>query len=230
MAYGCSNDNSDIDLYGFSIPPKDIIFPHLNGHIIGFGKQPFKFEQYQQHHIIDKTYNKEYDINVYNIVKYFQLVMENNPNMVDSLFVPRRCILHSTQLSEHVRENRKLFLTKKSWHTFKGYAYSQLNKCKNKNIVKYIQLCDNLNIPYTITMEEFLELETSFKLDTKLFKELYHKVHQDGKLTKRIDTIVKYGYDVKFAYHIVRLLNEVEQILIEHDFRFRKKQGTIEIY
>ena len=30
---------------------------------------------------------------------------------------------------------------------------------------------------------------------------------------KRIETIEKYGYDVKFAYHVVRLLDEVEQIL-----------------
>ena len=53
IAYGCSNDASDCDVYGFSIPPKDIIFPHINGYIIGFGRQPKKFEQYQQHGIID---------------------------------------------------------------------------------------------------------------------------------------------------------------------------------
>lgn len=131
IAYGCSNDASDCDVYGFSIPPKDIIFPHLAGHIIGFGRQPNKFEQYQQHGIDDKTFEKNYDITIYNIVKYFQLVMQNNPNMIDSLFVPRRCILHSTQVGEHVRENRRLFLTKKSWHTFKGYAYTTVQKIKN---------------------------------------------------------------------------------------------------
>ena len=26
LAYGVSNDNSDMDIYGFSIPPKEIIF------------------------------------------------------------------------------------------------------------------------------------------------------------------------------------------------------------
>jgi len=26
LAYGVSNDNSDMDVYGFSIPPKEIIF------------------------------------------------------------------------------------------------------------------------------------------------------------------------------------------------------------
>src|SRR6185503_3895322 len=86
MAYGVSGDSSDMDIYGFCIPPKDMIFPHLAGHIQGFGKQIQKFDQYQQHHIIDKSSDKEYDLNIYNIVKYFQLCMENNPNMIDSLF------------------------------------------------------------------------------------------------------------------------------------------------
>jgi len=218
IAYGCSNDASDIDLYGFSIPPKDIIFPHLNGYITGFGRQPNKFEQYQQHHIKDKTFDKEYDISIYNIIKYFQLVMNNNPNMIDSLFVPRRCILHSTQVGEHVRENRHLFLTKKSWHAFKGYAYSQLNKCKNKNVHHYVEFCKKNDIDMHISREDFKEGKFSLeKGERKKFFALYDKVHQSGKPTKRMDTIAKHGYDVKFAYHIVRLLNEVEQILVEHD-------------
>ena len=29
IAYGVSNDNSDMDVYGFSIPPKEVIFPSL---------------------------------------------------------------------------------------------------------------------------------------------------------------------------------------------------------
>jgi len=53
IAYGINTDNSDIDIYGFAIPPKDIIFPHLKGEIFGFGRQINRFEQYQQHRIID---------------------------------------------------------------------------------------------------------------------------------------------------------------------------------
>lgn len=42
---------SDVDIYGFTIPPKNIVFPHLDGYIHGFGKQPEQFEQFIQHHI-----------------------------------------------------------------------------------------------------------------------------------------------------------------------------------
>jgi len=64
VAYGCSSDTSDNDLYGFCIPNKEIIFPHLSGHIPGFGKQGNRFDQWQQHHIEDKEANKSYDFSM----------------------------------------------------------------------------------------------------------------------------------------------------------------------
>ena len=174
VAYGVSSDNSDLDVYGFCIPERSSVFPHTNGEIQGFGKQIQRFEQYQQHHIIDPNAlggkGQEYDFAIYGIVKYFQLCMDNNPNMIDSLFVPRRCILYSTQVGELVRENRKLFLHKGAWHKFKGYAYSQLHKARNS-------------------------------------------VPEQG--TKRREDYDKHGYSTKFAYHVVRLIDEVEQILTE---------------
>lgn len=172
IAYAASDDASDMDIVGFCIPPKEIIFPHLTGEINGFGTQQPRFDVFQQHHIELKEHRKEIDLTIYNIVKFFQLAMENNPNMVDVMFLPRRCVLHSTPIYEHVRENRKLFLHKGSWSKFRGYAYSQLSKIKNG-------------------------------------------VNRSNP--KRQESIEKYGFDVKFAYHIVRLVLEVEQILVHHD-------------
>jgi predicted nucleotidyltransferase len=132
VAYGVSSDTSDMDIYGFCIPPKDMLFPHLRGEIPGFGRQINRFEQFQQHHIYDKESDKLYDISIYSIIKYFQLCMENNPNMIDSLFTPQRCVLHITKIGEHIRENRKIFLHSGCWHKFKGYAFSQLHKAQNE--------------------------------------------------------------------------------------------------
>ena len=173
--YGVAIDDSDWDMVGFCVPPKDIVFPHLAGVIQGFGRQQQKFVCYQKHHV--NADNRVYDLNSYNIVHYFQLCMDNNPNMIDSLFVPRECIVHSSKVSEMVREKRKTFLHKGAWHRFKGYAYSQLNKMGNKKPVG-----------------------------------------------KRLITVQKNGYDVKFAYHLVRLLSEVEQILAEGDIDLRRNR------
>lgn len=129
VAYGVSGGNSDIDIYGFCIPPLDDVFPHLRGEIPGFGTQHHRFEQYQEHHVQDG--NLEYDLTVYSITKYFQLCMENNPNMIDSLFTPINCVRHITSIGQMVRDNRRLFLHKGSYHKFRGYAYSQMNKMHN---------------------------------------------------------------------------------------------------
>ena len=53
VAYGVSTDTSDMDIYGFCIPPKNVIFPHLNGVIYGFGKQHDRFDQWQKHKIVE---------------------------------------------------------------------------------------------------------------------------------------------------------------------------------
>lgn len=54
-AYGVSSDTSDMDIYGWTIPVKTTIFPHLAGEIQGFGKQKKRFDQYQQHFLIQMS-------------------------------------------------------------------------------------------------------------------------------------------------------------------------------
>ena len=56
--------------------------------------------------------------------------MQNNPNMIDSLFTRPNCELIVTDIGRKVKDNRKIFLHKGAWHRFKGYAFSQLNKIR----------------------------------------------------------------------------------------------------
>lgn len=174
VAYGVSSDTSDMDLYGFCIPKKEMVFPHLAGKLIGFDTELGTFDQWQEHHIMDEHAmggnGRSYDIQIFSIVKYFALLMDNNPNIIDSLFTPINCVLHCSRIGTMVRDERKMFLHKGAWHRFKGYAYSQLHK-------------------------------------------------MDGKTTKgkRQEIREQFGFDVKYAYHIVRLINEVEQIMSTGD-------------
>ena len=45
--------------------------------------------------------------------------------------------------------------------------------------------------------------------------------------SKRYESIQKYGYDIKYAYHIVRLLDEVEQILTLHDLDLERNREQL---
>ena len=177
VAYGVSDDLSDYDVNGFYIPPTHMLFPHLDGHVLGFGKDRKVPKAYQQHHIYDKSKEREYDLNIYCITQYFQLCLENNPNMVDTLYTPRECVLHSTAVSEMVRERRDIFLHKKCWPKYKGYAFQQLHKMKGK-------------------------------------------APEPG--SKRWKLRERYGFDVKYAYHLVRLLLEAEMIMNEHSIDIRR--------
>jgi len=178
VAYGVSEDTSDMDIVGFCIPPKEVIFPHLAGEIEGFGRHKQRFANWQEHHIFHN--GKNYDLTVFSIVKFFSLCMEMNPNMVDCLFVPNNCVLHSTQVGQMVRENRHIFLSKACWPRFKGFAYAQLKKMKNKNPKGHRQeMCDN------------------------------------------------YGFDVKFGYNVVRMLNEVQQILTVGDLDLQQDRERL---
>lgn len=170
VAYGVSQDSSDVDIYGFCIPPKELIFAHLRGEIPGFGRQKKHFEQYQQHGIKDAEQACVWDLTIYSIVRYFGLCMENNPNMLESLFTPERCVRHCSPTGKMVRDARALFLHKGAYHKFKGFAYSQVHKMKTKQA--------------------------------------------EGKRVALVET---YGFDVKFAYHAVRLMDEAEQILTTGD-------------
>lgn len=182
VAYAVSNDTSDSDVYGICLPPKELVFPHLAGEIPGFGRQRKRFESWQQHHI--RALDKQWDFQIYGIVMFFHLAMENNPNIIDAMFTPRRCVLSSTQIGEYIREHRRDFLHRGSWHKFKGYAYSQLNKIKTKQ-----------------------QDPTSTRV---------WMAGSDGV-----------AYDVKFAYHVVRLLLEVEMILGEHDLDLERHAAQL---
>lgn len=170
ISYGVSTETSDIDVVGFVIPKKEDCFPHLAGYIPNFGTQPKIFTNFQKHHYICD--GKEYDFSIYSIVKFFDLCMENNPNMVDVLFSPQRCVLYSNNISQIVRDNRKIFLHKGCYKKFRGYSLSQMHKIRNGS---------NSSNP------------------------------------KRKESIEKFGIDLKFLYHVVRLLLECEDILTRHD-------------
>lgn len=169
-AYGVHNETSDKDIYGFCIPPKDVVFPYqMSGFIYGFGSKPKEWEQF--HRCYDDV-----DFTIFSVVKYVNSCMKNNPNLLDSLFVPTHCVCHITKAGAIIRDNRLKFLSAMVYETYKGYAYSQLRALKNKN-------------------------PTS---------------------GKRKELIEKHGYDTKFAYHIVRLVDYAVQILRDGDLDMQK--------
>jgi predicted nucleotidyltransferase len=179
FAYGVSSDTSDVDLYAVSIPPNSVLYPHTAGYVYGLLEHPPVFEVINKHHV--EMGAKVVDFNIYGIVKYFNLCADNNPNMLDSLFVPDRCIIFADDAGMHLRNNRHAFLHKGAYVKYRGYFFQQLTKLVN------------------------------------------------GQLSKasRQELVEKYGFDTKFAYHIVRLALQVEELLTTGDMDLERNKEVL---
>ena len=263
VAYGVSSDTSDMDVYGWCIPSKSLVFPHLAGEILGFGRQLKRFEQFQQHHINcpDELGGKGrvYDLSIYNIVRYFQLCLENNPNMLDSLFTSQECILHITQVGNMVREKRHKFLHKGCWFKLKGYSYSQLHmtdtKRKDEHFQKVTEIEEQYKIPHSVTFD-LVQAEAELRgacihegiwvsdeaakskgvdgtnplftnINNMDFRQYYIHYKAGMEKTTRFQALKSAGTDLKFLYHVVRLLDEAEQILTSGDLDLRRNKEQL---
>lgn len=110
QAYGTDNEFSDFDYSGVMIPGRE--------YFLGLKS----FEQFQGFKDVDKT--------IYDIRKALNLIADNNPNMLDLLYTPERCIVRTSKFWDKILENRDIFLSKRIRWTFSGYAIAQLNRIK----------------------------------------------------------------------------------------------------
>lgn len=113
-AYGLDTTESDTDIKGVFIAPKDTLF--------GFSE-------------IEQVANDSNDIVFYEIKKFMSLVAKNNPNVLEMLYTPENCVVSEHPLFSKVRESN--YLSKMCRNTFVRYAMGQIRKARglNKKIV-----------------------------------------------------------------------------------------------
>jgi len=110
QAYGISGLHSDVDKSGVMIPGIEYFFG-LN-----------RVDQFNGYPGEDKT--------IYEFRKALRLISDNNPNMMDLLWVPERCVLRMTEYWQRIIDNRELFISKRCRYTFSGYAIAQLDRIR----------------------------------------------------------------------------------------------------
>jgi hypothetical protein len=116
-AYGIHRPDSDHDQAGVMIPPAKYFF--------GLDK----FEQFRNFPPEDRAVSdKPQDKVIYDIRKALSLISDNNPNMLDLLFSPEKCIVILKPEWQTIMDNRELFISKKCRHTYSGYAFAQLRR------------------------------------------------------------------------------------------------------
>ena len=109
-AYGTNNENSDLDIRGVAIEERDEL-------LLGNG-----MEQYE---------DKATDTVVYGLQKYVSICRNCNPNALEMLGTRPEHVLYMDSVGKLLRDNIEIFLSKKAYQTFAGYATSQLRRIQN---------------------------------------------------------------------------------------------------
>lgn len=111
QAYGTNTSESDLDIKGVMIPPKEYYF--------GFTKHVEQIEE-----------SEPDDLVIYEIRKFFRLAADCNPNIIEVLHTDESDILFIDKFGRKLRDAANKFLSQKAKHTFSGYAHSQLKRIK----------------------------------------------------------------------------------------------------
>ena len=140
-AYGLDTPESDVDVRGVYYLPKDKFYG-LN--------------------YIEQVSGEKNDETYYELGRFVELLLKNNPNMLELLAVPEDCILYRHPIMDKLSVD--MFLSKLCKDTFAGYAISQVKKARglNKKIVNpmskerktildfcYVLNIDGGSIPFT---------------------------------------------------------------------------------
>ncbi len=113
ISYGTNDENSDIDIRGVCIPSESVLLGLEN------------FEQ--------KVYSEE-DTVIFSLKKFVNLALQNNPNILELLWVNPEHIIYTDYWGRDLLAIRDLVLSKRVYKTYGGYAHSQLKKMyNNKN-------------------------------------------------------------------------------------------------
>lgn len=109
-AYGLATPESDTDIKGVFVLPKDHFYS------LDYTAQ-----------VNDKKNDKVY----YELRRFFELLSKNNPNILELLFVDEEFFLYEHPLWKKIIPG--LFVTKQCKNTFAGYAVSQIKRARGLN-------------------------------------------------------------------------------------------------
>lgn len=133
-AYGLNTATSDEDRGGVFICPKEMLYGLRSKYV-------------------EQVSDEKGDTVFYEFGRWIELLLKSNPTALESLFIPKRCIIGKVHpMIQAIIDNREMFLSKECFKTLTGYAVSQIGKARglNKKIVNPVtERKDVLDFCYT---------------------------------------------------------------------------------
>ena len=230
VAHGMYVTKSDPD----SIDDKDVMGVYIGPleHYLGFGRND-----------VYEKWEGEWDCVFYELKKFVGLLLNCNPNVLSLLWLKPNGIIYESSIGQRLRENRDLFVTRKAYHSFSGYAHDQFKK-----MISFNQEAQAL-------MEQLEQQLTSFGIDPDSSDDGHSLRRLDGApfvgaTTEMMEVVKRYrgerrryysggymgqkrrelvrlvGYDAKNAAHLIRLLRMGIEFLTEGTLHVERADAT----
>jgi predicted nucleotidyltransferase len=126
------------------------------------------------------------DISLYEVEKFLNSSIDNNPNIMDVLWSDKESIYYKSEEFDLIFKNKKLFTSKKILDSFSGYALSQLHRIKSH--YKMLTLNPKINDIYTLLKKIYLS-------DNKEIDFGWIRDNFNGELAKSITGITQQEYN-----------------------------------
>ena len=219
VAHGMYVPQSDPD----SIDDKDVMGIYIAPleHYLGFGRED-----------VYEKWEGEWDCVFYEVRKFIGLLLNCNPNVLSLLWLKPNGIIYENAFGAQLREHRDLFVTRKAYHSFSGYAHAQFKKMIsfNQEAQELMQQLEEQLIGFGIDPESCDAGDSLRTLDGRPFvgatpammevvkryrgeRRRYYSGGYMGK--KRRELVRRVGYDAKNAAHLIRLLRMGIEFLTE---------------
>jgi len=187
------NSIDDKDIMGICVGPPEIYTGLQNNHLGFKYHAPYVIKKHNGEEKRNCEQNeiqyKEWDSVIYEIQKFFGLLLKQNPNSVGLLWLPNDMYIHKTPEGDKIVHHREIFTSTKIYTSFVEYAKGQMHRMTHMNFQGYM-----------------------------------------GEKRKKL--VEKFGYDVKNAAHMIRLLRMLIEFLKNgemHVYRTKDAEELIEI-
>src|SRR5678815_5144316 len=219
VAHGMYVPKSDPD----SIDDKDVMGVYIAPieHYLGFGRND-----------VNEKWEGEWDCVFYELRKFIGMLLNCNPNVLSLLWLKDNGIIYESPLGRLLRENRDLFVTKKAYHSFSGYAHDQFKKMIsfNQEAQALMQQLEEKLTSFGIDPDSsdagnalrgldgkpFVGATTEMMEVVKRFRDERRRLYSGGYMgKKRRELVRRVGYDAKNAAHLIRLLRMNIEFLTE---------------
>lgn len=245
--YGCSTPDSDKDYIGIFIPQDD--------YIVGLNKVEQLSENIISKNENGKNNKDAVDCTYYELRKFLNLCLNGNPNIFELLFVNEDNIVEITQEGRELLNLKEHFISEKVINNTIGFIKSMQKKLDTRQssllpLENLLNIIENLIKENNISSTEPISLLEKYEIfNNSVEKKKYnyiigqYNIQRNATINNTINTlnnileckthrrefVKNFGYDIKSAYHIIRLYTQLIQLVEENTITYPLKNKDLMI-